>query len=352
MMFKVLFTLILSMFAYGECEKENIIYQHPLIVAELGGSVNIPCFYSFSDLIHIVSWYKQPVGKKPLLIAYLEYRSRDLTYRNGFDKVNRYFIRIGTGSLNLSIINLEEYDLTTYYCAVGFMNIIQFGDGTVLVHDADSASSTTVHKKPVLDVKVYPGDSVSLQCSVTVITEICAGEYSVYWFRHGWGYFHPRIIYTHRNMSDHCMRRSENGSLNRNCVYSLPKRELKASDDGIYYCAVDACGKLHYGNGTKLTIKASPALSFWNPIVLTLLTICIISMIVIIFLVRLIQYNHKKAKGTKKQPSQQRNQTDDTDALNYAALSIPKRPTISKSPPVKSSQEETIYSQMTSSDNY
>ncbi|KAF4111472.1 hypothetical protein G5714_008503 [Onychostoma macrolepis] len=238
-------------------------------------------------------------------------------------------------------MHLEEYDFATYYCAVGFLNVIKFGEGTVLLHkESDGMRRTTVLQQPVSD-RLHPGDSVTLQCSV--ISQICAGEYSVYWFRHSSGHSDPGIIYTHYNRSDQCMERSENGSPTQSCVYSLSQTELTTSDAGIYYCAVATCGQIHLGNGTKLNIEASFTLTSWNPAVITLFTISIISIIVNIFLVRLIHKNHKKEAS--KQPRNQRNQ--ETDALNYIALSFPKKLTTSKRSSGKTSQEETVYSQIT-----
>lgn len=101
---------------------------------------------------------------------------------------------------------------------------------------------------------------MTLQCSV--ISEICEGEYSVYWLRHSSGYSQPGIIYTHENSSDQCMKRSEIGSSTQSCVYSLPQTELRSSDAGIYYCAVATCGEIHFGNGTKLTIAGTAIFDF------------------------------------------------------------------------------------------
>uniref|UniRef100_A0A673L789 Uncharacterized LOC107708031 n=1 Tax=Sinocyclocheilus rhinocerous TaxID=307959 RepID=A0A673L789_9TELE len=258
------FLIILLLFLDGTCQIKGVIQQHPLVVAELGSSVILPCSYSF-DMIHTVSWYKQTVGEKPLLIAYSSYLSGSFIYQNGFDKVERYSFEVGTDFLNMSIINLKENDFANYYCAVTFINTIQFGEGTILLHK-DSATGFTVLQQPVSD-RLHPGDSVTLQCSV--ISQICAGEYSVYWFRHSSGHSHPGLIYTRDNRSDQCMERSENGSSTQSWVYSLSQTELRPSDAGIYYCAVATCGKIHFGNGTKLIVEASSTLTFWNPVVLT-----------------------------------------------------------------------------------
>ncbi|KAK7170902.1 hypothetical protein R3I94_000953 [Phoxinus phoxinus] len=339
MKFWILLTLFLLTFANGTSEREDLIHQIPLLFAELGSSVILPCSHS-DDFINSISWYKHSIGKKPLLVAYSDHNSGSVTYQNDFDKTNRYFIKIGSGSFNLSIVHVEEYDFANYYCAVNFLNIITFVEGTILLpKERDRIRSTTVLQEPVFD-RLHPGDSVTLQCSV--ISEICAGEYSVYWFRHSSGYSQPGIIYTHDNRSDLCMKRSENGSSTQSCVYSLPQTELRSSDAGIYYCAVATCGKVHLGNGTKLTIEASS--TFWNPVVFTLLTISVISMVVNIILVGLIQ---KKLKKASKQPRNQRNQVEETDALNYVALNFSKKPSTSKRSAVKTSQNETIYSHIT-----
>ncbi|XP_026122352.1 uncharacterized protein LOC113105483 [Carassius auratus] len=339
MKFRVLTTLFLLTFANGTWEYDHFIHQDSLIVAELGSVVIIPCSHS-DDFINTVLWYKHSVGKKPLLIAYSEHGSESVTYENGFDNPNRYFIRSETDSINLTIKHLEEYDFATYYCGVSFLNIIKFGEGTILLRkEGDEMIRTTVLQQPVSD-RLHSGDSVTLQCSV--IGQICAGEYSVYWFRHSSGHSDPGIIYAHDNSSDQCMERSESASSTQSCVYSLSQTELTPTDTGVYYCAVATCGKIHLGNGTKLNIEA---FTFRNPVVLTLFIISLIAVIVNIFLVKLIHKMHKKE--TSKQPRNQRNQTEETDALNYAALSLSKKPTTSKRSSGKTSQEETVYSSIT-----
>uniref|UniRef100_A0A8C2HI52 Novel immune-type receptor 3b n=1 Tax=Cyprinus carpio TaxID=7962 RepID=A0A8C2HI52_CYPCA len=223
-----------------------------MFIAELGSSVIIPCSHS-DDYINTVLWYKHSVGKKPLLIAYSEHGSGSVTYQNGFNNTNRYFIRSEPDSFNLTIVHLEEYDFVTYYCAVSFLNMITFGEGTILLHKGEFMTISELHPQSDCTCILHSGDSVTLQCSV--ISQICAGEYRVYWFRHSSGHSDPGIIYTHDNRSDQCMERSESSSSIQSCVYSLSQTELTPSDAGIYYCAVATCGKIHLGNGTKLIIE-------------------------------------------------------------------------------------------------
>ncbi|KAI4903138.1 hypothetical protein NFI96_032218, partial [Prochilodus magdalenae] len=133
------------------------------------------------------------------------------------------------------------------------------------------------------------GGDTTLQCSV--LTDMSAGEHSVYWFRHGSGESHPGIIYTHGNRSDQCESSSETDSSTQSCVYKLPKRNLSLSDAGTYYCAVLMCGEIILGNGTKLDFVGNDVLF---PIILGLAASNLISMAVILFLGRkLLTGRHK-----------------------------------------------------------
>ncbi len=128
---------IAFLFIDGTWGSDHLIHQDPLLVAELGSRVVIACSHS-DDFINTVSWYKHSVGKKPLLIAYSEHGSGSVTYQNVFNHTNRYLIRTGMDSFNLTITHLEEYDFATYYCAVMFLNILKFGEGTILLRKGES----------------------------------------------------------------------------------------------------------------------------------------------------------------------------------------------------------------------
>nr|AAH95008.1 Nitr3c protein [Danio rerio] len=283
------FTFFLLTFAYGTCE-EDFIHQPPLVVAELGSSVTLPCFHS-DDYVTTVSWTKHSA--------------------------------VASGSYNLTIIHLEKEDFANYYCVKDFLNRLMFGEGTILLRkETDRISSTSVIQQPVSD-RLHPGDSVTLQCSVS--SHICAGHYRVYWFKHSSGYSQPGIIYTHDNRSDQCMESSEKSSFVQSCVYSLSQTELTTSDAGVYYCAVDTCGKIHFGNGTKLTIEES---SLWSPVVLILFVISAVSIIVNIFLIIRTYCKEEASEQIRSRVIQV-----DTNYFNYVAF---------QSSSVTTSQEETI----------
>ncbi|MEQ2304777.1 hypothetical protein AMECASPLE_030839 [Ameca splendens] len=123
---------------------------------------------------------------------------------------------------------------------------------------------------------VQEGDTVTLQCSLLPKSKEssshCPSDYNVYWFRVGFGESHPSIIYTHKNSND---------AQNRSCAYQLYRTIQNSSDTGIYYCAVVTCGKILFGEGTKVETR-----KHFGPVVIVLsvlLGLCVIVIAVLIF---------------------------------------------------------------------
>uniref|UniRef100_A0A8C7LPB6 Ig-like domain-containing protein n=1 Tax=Oncorhynchus mykiss TaxID=8022 RepID=A0A8C7LPB6_ONCMY len=233
----------------------DVIQPDPVIVTQLGQSVSLTCF-CHSNLIVRVSWFKQTLGQKPLLMASSFYHTQNNLYSNNFNKdfteTKRLSVKRGVDSFNLTISKTESRDSATYYCVALVVSKVKFGEGTVLIVEGSESNSMSVLQQPVSE-SVQPGDSVTLNC--TIHTETFAGEHSVYWFRHGSGKSHPGIIYNNGDRRDQCEKSPEDGSPTQSCVYNLPKRNLSLSDAGTYYCAVASCWEILFGNGTKLYIE-------------------------------------------------------------------------------------------------
>ncbi|XP_029616076.1 uncharacterized protein LOC115198325 [Salmo trutta] len=234
--------------------KPNVIQPTPVMVTELGGTVTLTCFCPNVSVTSF-NWFKQSFGQKPLHMTSSLYVGKDSYYSNNFikdfTKTKRLGVRRGHYSCNLTISKTEPGDSATYYCSTTAIYELTYGEGTVLIVKSSESNSKIVLQQPV-SVSVQPGDSVTLNC--TIHTETCAGEHSVYWFRHGSGESRPGIIYTHGDRSDQCEQSTEAGSPTQSCVFNLPKRNLSLSDAGTYYCAVTSCGEILFGNGTKLDI--------------------------------------------------------------------------------------------------
>ncbi|XP_045577677.1 uncharacterized protein isoform X3 [Salmo salar] len=217
---------------------------------------------------------------------------------------------------------MELSDSALYYCGSSYGNKLEFGEGTILiVKGSESNSKTVVHQS--VSKSVQPGDSVTLNC--TIHTETCAGEHSVYWFRHGSGESRPGIIYTHGDRGDQCEKSAEAESSTQSCVYNLPKRNLSLSDAGTYYCAVASCGVILFGNGTQLDIDhgcKEDHLLFMYCLGVAL-GLCVLLIIVL----TCVLYKMSKCIGTHPQPCaptvpSHDNQDRGVDTLHYAALNV------------------------------
>ncbi|XP_048885651.1 V-set and immunoglobulin domain-containing protein 1-like [Brienomyrus brachyistius] len=318
----------------------DVLQPSLLTRVQLGDSVTLTCFYP--EDVSYVAWFKQAVGQKPQLMAKRDgYLSGE--FYSEFKNIKRYSLQNAKGSFNLTISNMEPSDSAVYYCIAWFYRDISFGNGTFVIITGKDSNSRTVVQQPVPDT-VQPGDSVSLRC--TIETGSCAGEHSVYWFRHGSGESLPGVIYSHRNRSDECEKSPEAGSPTRSCVYSLPKGNLSLSDAGTYYCAVAMCGEMLFGNGTKLDIDGWYKLL--DPLhsgLLIVLSCSIILNVALICITCKLTCTHcadeKNSDISKAEWS--REQCHDEDTLNYAALNLKKpKPRRQK----KDGNNDTLYSDL------
>ncbi|XP_024229682.2 uncharacterized protein LOC112214878 [Oncorhynchus tshawytscha] len=258
------------------------------------------------------------------------YAGQESYYSNNFIKdfteTNRLGVRRGDYSCNLTISKTEPGDSAMYFCSTTDIYEQTFGEGTVLFVKDSESNSMSVLQQPVSE-SVQPGDSVTLNC--TIHTETCAGEHSVYWFRHGSGESRPGIIYTHRNRSDQCEKSSEAGSPPQSCVYNLPKRNLSLSDAGTYYCAVASCGEILFGNGTKLDIDDHRA----DPLLLVSclgVVLCVTFTLIIVLVCIMYKMNNTTCVQCRGLVSQTRSPSvtrsdvgdQDGDSLHYVALNL------------------------------
>uniref|UniRef100_A0A674EBT5 Ig-like domain-containing protein n=1 Tax=Salmo trutta TaxID=8032 RepID=A0A674EBT5_SALTR len=252
--------------------------------ANVGDTVTLQCFYEGDVAMHF-SWYKQPLGEKPQVISTVYRYDEAPTFYHEFKGNPRFSVQSGQGINHLSISDINSSDSALYYCGSAHSNVLEFGKGTFL--NIKGSNSKTVVEQSVSE-SVQPGESVTLNC--TIHMETCAGEHSVYWFRHGSGESHSGIIYTHRDRSDQCEKSPEAGSPTQSCVYNLPKRNLSLSDAGTYYCAVASCGEILFGKGTKLDIQvateADMRILVLFSIIRTGFLLCCLTIFFIIYLVR------------------------------------------------------------------
>uniref|UniRef100_A0AAY4ED45 Ig-like domain-containing protein n=1 Tax=Denticeps clupeoides TaxID=299321 RepID=A0AAY4ED45_9TELE len=218
-------------------QTEELHQPHPITTARLGDSVTLQCFHSLDLNKMTFYWYKQVLGGKPSPLAF--------SHPDGTSVKNkRASIQRTKESLHLTIKNINPSDEAVYFCGWNNdNNEIEFGNGSFL-------TLKTVIQTP-LTRGVRSGDSVTLQC--TVLQESSSQDFRVFWFRPTSGEFHPASIYTEITSGDHCEILSGTSS----CIYEFTKDKLGLSDAGMYCCAVATCGKIIFGNGTKLELLVS-----------------------------------------------------------------------------------------------
>lgn len=111
--------------------------------------------------------------------------------------------------------------------------------------DETQQESVYVKQNPPSET-LQPDGQVKLQCSLLSRnkgnTAQCLGEHqcpSVHWFRAGLSPSNSIFIYTDENSSN---------TDGNSCHYSL----TDSLDEGTYYCAVVTCGKILFGDGTRV----------------------------------------------------------------------------------------------------
>ncbi|XP_017162514.1 uncharacterized protein LOC108166626 [Poecilia reticulata] len=168
------------------------------------------------------------------------------------------------------------------------------------------------------------------QCSLTIkdiikedeATYFCQAENNVYWFRVGFGASHSSFIYANKSSCD---------AQQRSCDYQLSKTIQTSSDTGIYYCAVLSCGKILFGEGSKVQMSShlSPSV-----LVLSVLLACCVTLIaalIVYIKLTLVEHCEGADTGPSGRPNSSRDRATDTgargDEANYVALNFATRKT-------------------------
>ncbi|XP_030637486.1 uncharacterized protein LOC115818253 [Chanos chanos] len=235
-------------YLYSDVAQAMSVYQTSTVIsAQLGDAVTLHCFFPEETSNDQLFWYKQRVGNKPQVVVVTNQVMNPLFYKEFED--SRFRLNKTKKSMSLTIGKTVPSDEAMYFCAKRSLYETEFSNGTFLAVKGDHQSSYISVQQISMSGSFYPGDSVTLQC--TVLTERSSAELSVFWFRPTSYESRPVMIYTYKNRSDQC----ESGSPRQSCVYNLYKNSLSLSDAGTYYCAVATLGKIVIGDGAMLNIE-------------------------------------------------------------------------------------------------
>ncbi|CAI5672420.1 unnamed protein product [Oreochromis niloticus] len=309
------------------------------ISAQVGGKVTLKCLYD-AHVSARVFWFKQNLGQKPKIISHFFKYNVNNSFNEELRNNPRFTLDTQDGKYHLTIKDLQISDSATYYC-VQYSYTLTFLENIIISVKGSGVNIQTVVQQSASET-IQPGGSVTLNC--TVHTGTCDGEHSVYWFKDS-DESHPGLIYTHLGRNDQCDNKPSTQT--HTCVYSLPMSNLSVSHAGTYYCAVTSCGRILFGNGTKLEPKGtfnSHGLVYFLSGALTFSTILSI-------LLGYLLYKTNKRNRQQSTESQARFSGPATtssegyqhaDSLHYAALSIkiPKRSRTQRN----NTENECVYS--------
>ncbi|XP_053487873.1 uncharacterized protein LOC128611999 [Ictalurus furcatus] len=238
--------LILLLSLYMISPAQAVDFDKPSFVSVKSGErVTLNCTFLNSSRSLRVVWYKQRSGELPQKLGErLSYLDAKISPQ--FNSSGVKVERINNG-ISMTITHAKKDDEGLYFCGLPKWENVHFFNGTILAVTGKPDLNVSVFQSGVSD-SVPAGASVTLQCSV--LSESRSAELQVLWFRAATPQSHPQIIYTHHNSSHQC----ESGSSTHTCVYNFSKNILSLSDTGTYYCAVAMCGKIIFGNGTRVQL--------------------------------------------------------------------------------------------------
>ncbi|KAI4893736.1 hypothetical protein NFI96_024555, partial [Prochilodus magdalenae] len=306
-----------------------------VISAEPGQAVTLNCMFASQSGVDVKMWYKQRLEHAPLEVGtHLEGKSGMIS--NKFDR-SRYKISRTASGVSLRIERVTKEDEGMYFCGAAETKTLDFSNSTFLA--VTGQLDISVLQTPVQG-PVSPGESVTLQC--TVLSEIRAADLRVLWFRAAAGQSFPEIIYTHQNSSS---RQCEISS-SKNCsVYSFSRNILNHHHTGTYYCAVAACEKIIFGNGTAVGLNKAPV----DPVAMTLAVFSAVCVAVIcaqtIFIYKMRRSEHRAGGKVQEGAVNERTirQEQNTENLHYAAIHI-KEKTPKPGRVKKEQSEDIVYS--------
>ncbi|KAF3836871.1 hypothetical protein F7725_004335 [Dissostichus mawsoni] len=145
-------------------------------------NVTLRC-YNEDDDTNRLYWFKQTLGQKPRLISSVYPYAARPTFYDEFNNKSRFTLDYGKSTNHLTILNVHISDSATYYCAFNNQYVVNFAEGTTIIH-----------------------------------TGSCDGEHRVYWFKNSED--SPGLLYTHGGRNDQCERKPNTQT--HTCVYNLP----------------------------------------------------------------------------------------------------------------------------------
>uniref|UniRef100_A0A8C7Y8J1 Ig-like domain-containing protein n=1 Tax=Oryzias sinensis TaxID=183150 RepID=A0A8C7Y8J1_9TELE len=234
----------IHIFAFQSCTDE--VFETKTIDA--GEDVTLLCNNLPLNIVFFF-WMKIVPGKMPEIVG------KRFSKSDTFNNTGHFTTKEEDGRFFLQISKPKPSDSGFFYCFTFKNYKMTFMKAVFLEIKGPHSDFPAVVQSSVDPVSA--GDIVALQCSVLseFKNDACPEEHRLFWFRKTEGESHPTYIYARRSSDGDCDGGTEIQPL-QSCVYSFLK-DVSSSDAGLYYCAVAACGKVIFGNGTKLDVQGN-----------------------------------------------------------------------------------------------
>uniref|UniRef100_A0A669CVW0 Ig-like domain-containing protein n=1 Tax=Oreochromis niloticus TaxID=8128 RepID=A0A669CVW0_ORENI len=220
-------------------------------------------------------WYKVTTGRKLQLVVKTNSQYNVREFSDEF--VNRSSVKSDMTNNHLTINKTSWEDAGTYFCGVLHISEVQFGSGTFLMLTGAKTISDSVVQQPE-SKSVRSGDSVTLSCSLH--SAQCTAELTSFMWLKNSDHSAPEMIYCSDNKKN-SFQGTDRGRTT--CVYNFVVRSR--DDAGVYYCAVNACGQILLGNGTRIN---NDGINYHETPILCIIIITIIMGVYLVFAVFMI----------------------------------------------------------------
>uniref|UniRef100_A0A8C6SV57 Ig-like domain-containing protein n=1 Tax=Neogobius melanostomus TaxID=47308 RepID=A0A8C6SV57_9GOBI len=243
--------------------------------AKLGDAVVLKCLTHSMWRYRV--WYKQATNKTLQHLSSADYKYTPMVTDH------RYFTESSAMETNLTILQMTEEDVGTYYCGIFKSRDVVFGSGTVLEIEGESEPVQSVLQSPEY-IRAQPGDSVTLSCSFTS-SQHQQEHTRVMWVKTG---SDSQIISLKYGKENIFCEDTEEAS----CVHNLTLKDISSAEDGTYLCVVTACGDTLIGNATTIHVNGPFDLST-TVIALTVSNV-VLGMAVVVLVWVLCNYHRKQ----------------------------------------------------------
>uniref|UniRef100_A0A3Q2VV22 Novel immune-type receptor 8 n=1 Tax=Haplochromis burtoni TaxID=8153 RepID=A0A3Q2VV22_HAPBU len=327
---KMSFVNVFLLCSLCAAQLSDVSQPESLKTVKIGDSATIKCFIKSASKKTV--WYKVTTGRKLKLVVKTNSQYNVREFSDEF--VNRSSVKFDMTNNHLTINKTSWEDVGTYFCGVLHISEVQFGSGTFLMLTGAKTISDSVVQQPE-SKSVRSGDSVTLSCSVH--SAQCTAELTSFMWLKNSDHSAPEMIYCSDNKNN-ISQRTDRGRIT--CEYNFVVRSR--DDAGVYYCAVNACGQILLGNGTRINNADTESISLSPTVIALMLSNMVLGTVTLLLVVTFCKTRMKKSAGILFYWNFLCSQTGDT--VIYTSVGLAHSSIRPRQPTVKANKDAVIYS--------